>query len=657
MPPSVVAGSPYTLLRRLDRPGHVLDWAAVRARLAPPPPAPRTPARTRGAGGSIDALAAWVASLPHGRRNTGTFWAACRAAEEGHTDLGPIADAAVAAGLDQAEAHRTIASAQRAVARGHHATPGTSHGTAGRSPGTGPEPAVTPPHPGAPPDPHGPNPSQTRPGPAPRPIGAPSGSPPEPLRADPGELPDLPRRARTDDANALRLVDTRGATIRRVADMAAWWCWHGTRWGRDHDDAHVREAARTLARDLPHDTAPARAFKRNALSAAGISGAVRVAQSDPRICIRAADLDAHPLALNTPDGVVDLTTGEITAHDPGLLLTRTTTVGVDLDAPHPVWTAFLDETFDGDTTLAGYVQRLAGLALIGQVRDHVLPFLYGAGANGKTVLLLVLQGLLGAADAGGYAVAAPDGFLMAGRDGAHPTEIARLRGARLLICSEQSSGRRFDEAKVKRLTGGDTLTGRFMRGDFFDFTPSHLTVIASNHLPQVREGGPSFWRRVRLIPFTHVVPEHRRDPTLPDRILATEGRAVLGWAVHGATTVLRHGLDDPDRVRAATEDYRISEDTLASFVRDHALLGEHHWCEVGAFRAAYHRHCAEDGAEPLSAKAITLRLVGEYGVEPGRLSRPARRIYRRIGLLTTDDPADDDQPDPDATNNPDEEIP
>lgn len=471
--------------------------------------------------------------------------------------------------------------------------------------------------------------------------------------------PRTPPRARTDDANALRLVDEHGGTIRRVADMGAWWAWTGRAWSKDHDAAHIRESARLLARTLPENDEKAKAFKRNSLSSAGISGAVRVAESDPRISIRAADLDARPLLLNTLSGVVDLATGDVRPHDPALLLTRCTPSRLALDTPHPAWTAFLAETFDGDDELIGYVHRLVGLALVGEVREHVLPFLYGVGANGKSVLLLVLQGLLGSADVGGYAVAAPDGFLMAGRDNAHPTEIARLRGARLLVCSEQTSGRRFDEAKVKRLTGGDVLTGRFMRGDFFDFTPSHLTVIASNHLPQVREGGPSFWRRVRLIPFAHVVPEHRRDPDLHARILHTEGSAVLGWAVRGAMNVLAHGLGDPDRVRAATEDYRISEDSLASFVRDECLLGDGHWCDVGALRHRYESHCDQMGAEPVSAKALTMRLTAEYGVEQGRLSRPARRIYRRIGLLAADEapestrarpppPSTPDRPDPDA---------
>jgi putative DNA primase/helicase len=443
----------------------------------------------------------------------------------------------------------------------------------------------------------------------------------------------------TDDANALRLVDVHGGTIRRVADMSTWWSWTGTTWQRDHDSARVREAARTLARDLLEHDDQAKRHKRNSLSSVGISGCVRVAESDPRVSIRAADLDAHPLLLNSRSGVVDLRTGDVRRADPSLLLTRVTATGLDLDsgkAGHPRWTAFLAETFGDDDELIGYVQRLAGLALIGEVREHVLPFLYGVGANGKTVLLLVLQGLLGSVDVGGYAVAAPDGFLMASRDGAHPTEIARLRSARLLVCSEQTSGRRFDEAKVKRLTGGDMLTGRFMRGDFFDFAPSHLTVVASNHLPQVREGGPSFWRRVRLIPFTHVVPESRRDPDLAARILTAEGPAVLGWAVRGAMAVLAGGLADPPRVRAATEDYRISEDTLASFVRDACMIGDGYWCEVGVLRERYLRHCTEMDAEPLSAKALTMRLVAELGVQQGRLSRPSRRIYRGIGLLTDD---------------------
>jgi putative DNA primase/helicase len=285
-----------------------------------------------------------------------------------------------------------------------------------------------------------------------------------------------------------------------------------------------------------------------------------------------------------------------------------------------------------------YVRRLAGLALLGTVREHVFPFFWGKGANGKTVLANVLQGLLGDADSGGYAVSAPEGFLLAGRDHKHETEIARLRGARLVTCSEQTSGKRFDEAKIKKMTGGDILTGRYMRQDFFDFRPSHLILVLSNFLPEVREGGPAFWRRVRLIPFNHVVPEDQQIKDLDQLLLAAEGPAILGWAVRGAVEVLAGGLKDPATVIDATDNYKISEDTVASFVRDHCLLGQHWHDRVAALRERYEHHCREMGikdSDILSAKALTMRLTTEWDVITAKGAK-GTRIYRGIALQGED---------------------
>jgi putative DNA primase/helicase len=443
----------------------------------------------------------------------------------------------------------------------------------------------------------------------------------------------------TDDGNALRLIDAHGHEFRRVSDMKRWYHWDGCRWAYDHEDRALREAARELARRLPVFKKEQRTFRRNAMSSVGLSAAARIAQTDPRIVIMASDLDAHPMLINTPTGVVDLRTGKPRPHDPELLLTRVTAYPVDMNRAHPYWDKFLRMTFGRNTELIGYMQRLAGLALLGHVRDHVLPFSYGTGANGKGVIALVLQGLFGDADQGGYAVSAPDGFLMIGRDGAHPTEIARLRGARLVVCSEQSSGKKFDESKVKRLTGGDRLTGRFMRGDFFDFDPSHLTWVLSNHLPEVREGGPAFWRRVRLIPFRHVVPEHKQVKDLPERLLAAEGPAILGWAVRGAVEVLKNGLQDPEEVVKETKEYEVSEDTLASFIRDECELDARRWCTVSEFRSRYDRHCEQMGVDPkdrLSAKALTRRLTTEYQVKSDRVGSPQVRGYWGIAIRRED---------------------
>jgi len=435
---------------------------------------------------------------------------------------------------------------------------------------------------------------------------------------------DLPF-TQTDHGNALRLIDHNVDIFRHIADMGRWHYWDSRRWALDVNSRQVRNAHITLAHQLPEG-----AFKRNALSSGGITSVVKVAELDERISILTRMLDSYPELLNTPSGIVNLRTGELWDFDPVYLLSRSTAYPADLDAPHPKWDRFLHETFAGDEELISYLQRLFGLALLGEVREHILPFLYGIGANGKGVITLVLQGLLGDADGGGYSVSAPDGFLISGRDNAHPTEIARLRGARLVVCSEQSSGKKFDEVRVKKFTGGDRLTGRYMHGNFFEFDPSHLLWVMSNHLPAVREGGPSFWRRVRLIPFLHVVPEDRRVLDLHVKLLDAEGPAILGWAVRGAVDVLKSGLRDPDAVIKATDDYRVSEDTLASFMRDECELDPDGSCKVGDFTHQYREHCEEMDAEPISSRALTMRLMSEYGIDRGR--NGTGRIYKGVTL-------------------------
>jgi putative DNA primase/helicase len=171
-----------------------------------------------------------------------------------------------------------------------------------------------------------------------------------------------------------------------------------------------------------------------------------------------------------------------------------------------------------------------------------------------------------------------------------------------------------------------------MRGNFFDFLPSHLVWVLSNHLPAVKEGGPSFWRRVRKIPFLHVVPEDQRIPDLHEQLLAEEGPAILGSFVRGAVDAIANGLNDPDSVIQATLEYEISEDSLASCVAEECRLGPYYWCTVSDFRHRYGRHCEEMGADPLTAKALTMRLTSEYPVTSGQGSKGIR-VYRGIELV------------------------
>lgn len=440
--------------------------------------------------------------------------------------------------------------------------------------------------------------------------------------------------SRTDDGNALRLVDAHAHELRYVPERARWLSWDGHRWAWDHGSAGVVvEHARRIMRDLPTGNREDDAHQRRSMSTYGIEAAVRLALRDPRITVSITDLDARPYELNTPAGILDLRTATLRPADPDALHTRSTAVAPDFDTQPLRWLAFLARTFAGDPDLITYVQRLLGLSLIGAVLEQLLPFCYGDGANGKSTLLETVQHIAGLGD-DGYATSAGSELLLATALQSHPTDMARLAGARLVVSSEIEEGQRFAEARVKQLTGGDIISARFMRADFFSFTPSHTLWLHANHQPSVRAGGPAFWRRLRLIPFNHVVPESDRVKDLQARLVADEGGAILAWLAHGAADYLRDGLPEPASVRAATGAYEAEQDTVARFVADRCVVGDPNRADLrvptAALRSAYETWCRTEGEAAVSAKALTQALRAKYGVHAERTAHA--RYYAGIRL-------------------------
>jgi putative DNA primase/helicase len=446
----------------------------------------------------------------------------------------------------------------------------------------------------------------------------------------------------TDDGNALRLIDEHGASVRYVPQRGQWLTWTGHRWTWD-EAGHIHELARDVARNLPtHDRAAER-HRKNTLSRRGVEAMVALARTDGRATVHLRDLDARPYELNTPAGVVDLRTGDLHAPDPGALHTRSTAVAPDPGADHPMWSRFLADTFAGDPALTTYLQRLLGVSLVGTVLEQLLPFAHGLGANGKTTLLGVVQKLVGIGD-DGYSISAPAEMLLATHQQGHPTEIARLAGARLVVTSELEDGQRFAEARIKQLTGRDVISGRFMRQDWFSFTPTHTLWLLANHQPAVKAGGPAFWRRLRLLPFEHTVPPESRIADLEDRLIADEGPAILAWLVAGARDYFTHGLAEPASVRAATDTYAADQDTVARFVADECTVGEpgaqQLQTKVAAVRAAYERWCRAEGEEPVTPKSLTQQLRARYGV----LSDRDRTTRWYSGIRLNDASPDDGEP-------------
>ncbi|WP_244887488.1 DNA primase family protein [Leucobacter chromiiresistens] len=348
----------------------------------------------------------------------------------------------------------------------------------------------------------------------------------------------------------------------------------------------------------------------------------------------AAEFDTHPWQLNTPGGVVDLTTGAVTPATPHLYHSKQTSVAPDPERPTPLWTRFLHTTFGDDEPMITYVQRLAGLSLAGTVVEHILPFLHGAGGNGKTVYLETLTTLLG-----DYATEAPHGFLLAGRD-RHETELASLQGRRFVVAAEINEGTRFDEAKVKALTGGDKITARFMRQDFFTFNPSHTLWLMGNNQPKVESGGNSFWRRLRLIPFTRIIPESERIENLQQRLVDEEGPGILAWLIQGCVDYVANGVREPDSVRAATATYQQEEDHLARFIEDRCILGggEHARIQTSELRRVYDQWCRDENERELSGQSFGRQLRQKFDIDVAKSN--GRRYY--TGLMLAEHEAESD---------------
>lgn len=385
--------------------------------------------------------------------------------------------------------------------------------------------------------------------------------------ADPNSE-DIPELYSEDNA-ALAFSRQFADDLRYVAPWGRWMIWRGQRW-TEENTLHVFDLARRICRsvaaqarnDQAHITTETqrRAVIARYGQASTVAAIERLAKSDRRHAATIEQWDADVWALNTPAGVVDLRTGEIRAGDRSAHMTKITEVAPGGDCQS--WLRFLDTACEGDAELIGFLQRMAGYALTGSTRDHALFFVYGTGGNGKGTFLNTLQWIMG-----DYARSAPADMFTERKHEAHTTELARLMGARLVAAQETEEGKRWAEAKIKALTGGDPVTARFMRQDDFEYIPQFKLVMTGNHKPGLRNVDEAIRRRLYLIPFEAEIPAEKRDTGLAERLRAEAG-GILAWAIQGCLQWQREGLRAPDRVRAATADYLEQQDVLGQWMAE-----------------------------------------------------------------------------------------
>jgi len=435
----------------------------------------------------------------------------------------------------------------------------------------------------------------------------------------------------TDLGNARRLVMAHGDDLQYSTQLGTWLVWDGARWVEDLTGEVNRRAKAVVdglldgVQDLPEDKR--RALTRHWLcsqGAARLKAIVDVAWSEPGIPVTVDQLDADPWALNVANGTVDLRTGNLRPHDRAQLHTKLAPVIYEAEAPAPRWRQFLNEIFDGDDEMTGFLQRFAGYSLTGDVSEQQMLFLYGAGANGKSTFLGALRAALGS-----YGMQLDPRVIMLGHHEEHPTGLTDLRGARFVATIETENGKRLAEALVKQLTGGDPIRARRMRCDFFEFMPSHKLWFAANHLPGIRGTDPAIWRRINLVPFNVTFDGDRKDKALPEK-LAAEVNGILAWAVAGCLAWQEDGLQVPSSVQVATAEYRSSQDQLGRFLAECCQTGDTRSVASARLRERYVDWCHQEGeGEPLSAQAVG-RELSRRGYDSTLLGKARTRTW--IGL-------------------------
>lgn len=432
----------------------------------------------------------------------------------------------------------------------------------------------------------------------------------------------------THQANAGRLTTHFGKRLMVAAGR--WYAWAGTHWAADEADVYrcacllskivlkeaeeweARKAATEEEKDANDKVAKSlRVWAKKSEMKQDIEAAVGLARK--MLVVPEEMLDRDPYALNCLNGTVDLRTGVLRPHNPGDYITRVAHVAYDAAAQCPVFEKVLaritlEEQAGGTKPLAAFLRRWFGYCATGSTREQMFVVHYGAGSNGKSTILDAIGDVLG-----GYAGTAAPGLLVSAGKDRHPTEIADLFGRRMVTAHESGEGGFLREDFVKQATGGDRMKARFMRGDFFEFDPTHKLQLLTNHKPIIKGQDHGIWRRVVLVPYAAKfgTPDevaagrahYTKDPRIAD-LLAGERAGILRWIVAGAVEWYRDGANPPDVVLAASKDYQVSQDRVLQFINETCEMGQGYeeplMSEDGGVFIEYQGWCRDAGFNALS---------------------------------------------------------
>lgn len=443
----------------------------------------------------------------------------------------------------------------------------------------------------------------------------------------------------TEVGNAERLVHYHSDKLKYCIEFDEWLIWNGKVWEHDKKKQIERIATRTF-RQMYHeasnieDEETRRKLIKWAQSSEKSSVLLNsIDRAKAMLPILQSELNKDNFKFNCANGVIDLKTGNLLPHDRNFLITNYSDIEYDQEADCPTWKAFLqsimkDENGNVKDELIDFLQKAIGYTLTGDTREQVVFFLWGNGRNGKSTLINIVKEILG--DYGKQTNA--DTFTSKTFESSINNDIARLNDARFVSAVESEDGQRLSESLIKQLTGGEPITARFLRKEFFEFLPRFKIFFTTNHKPIVRGNDEGIWRRIKLIPFTVTIPQEEVDTELPDK-LRKELPGILNWAVQGCLKWQSEGLGEPDEVKQATQGYKNEMDILGQFITDHCVIRVGARCSVKDLYEHYKDWCKETGEYELSQRKFNRR-IEERGFLKKRSGKAGNTEFHGIGILT-----------------------
>ncbi len=380
-----------------------------------------------------------------------------------------------------------------------------------------------------------------------------------------------------------------------------WSTWDGHVWRPDRT-LHVFDLARGICREIADRTDGTVRAGRIA-TAATIAAVEKIAKARRAVAAPVESWDADPYLLNTPGGVVDLRTGDLREARPSDRCRQMTAVAPDFDADCPKWRVHLRWAMTEEEDRIAYLQRHMGYCLTGNISEHSLDFWHGGGGNGKSVVMNAFAGILG-----DYAVTSPVTTFTASKVERHTTELAMLRGARLVTARETEEGRNWNEQRLKELTGGEPITARFMRQDNTTFMPTLKLVVVGNHRPHFRNVDEAIRRRLHLVAFNATVTAEAKNIRLGDE-LREEWPAILAWLVEGCLEWQRVGLQPPQSVQDDTTEYLSNEDPFSDWLAEQCEAKGATFTASAVLFEAWRAWAARHGEEPGSWRDLRERFV------------------------------------------------